>query len=173
MTTWMWILIFFIICQRLVELLIAKSNEKWMKDRGGIEKGEEHYKWFIYLHCLFFLSVMVEVMINGKPNHQLNYAFFFIFIAAQLCRIWCIYTLGRFWNTKIIVLPRVALIKKGPYKYVKHPNYIIVAVELFIIPMLFGAYISAFIFPVLHILLLKIRIPSEEKALAKATLSKP
>ncbi|WP_342028664.1 isoprenylcysteine carboxyl methyltransferase family protein [Oceanobacillus limi] len=169
----MWILIFFIICQRLVELVIAKRNERWMKARGGIEKGEAHYKWFIYLHILFFLSILIEVLIQDRSYHQLNYLFFFIFVLAQLGRIWCIHTLGRFWNTKIIVLPRVALIKKGPYKYVKHPNYVIVAVELFIIPMLFGAYLSAVTFPLLHILLLKIRIPSEEKALAKATLSKP
>ncbi|MFD2045822.1 isoprenylcysteine carboxyl methyltransferase family protein [Ornithinibacillus salinisoli] len=173
MTTWMWILIICIICQRIVELFIAKSNEKWMKARGGVERGEEHYKWFIYLHGLFFITTVVEVMINGRPSHQLNYFLFFIFIVAQFGRIWCIYSLGRFWNTKIIVLPRVALIRKGPYKYVKHPNYIIVAIELFTIPMLLGAYFSAIIFPILHILLLKIRVPSEEKALTKATLSKP
>lgn len=167
MEHWMWVLIFFIIGQRLVELVIAKNNEKWMKARGGIEAGSEHYKWFVYLHILFFISIMLEIF--SKPDHVtigFNYVYFTLFFAAQLTRIWCIYSLGRFWNTKIIILPRVALIKKGPYKYVKHPNYIIVAVELFIIPMLFGAYITAVVFPILHILLLRIRIPAEEKALA-------
>ncbi len=167
MALWIWALILLIIGQRLVELVIAKNNEKWMKARGGIEAGAEHYKWFIYLHTLFFLSVIVEILMKCN-NHEVvfNYVYFVVFIAAQLARFWCIYSLGRFWNTKIIVLPRVALIKKGPYKYVKHPNYIIVAVELFIIPMLFGAYLSAVIFPLLHIILLRIRIPAEEKALA-------
>ncbi|HLR40912.1 MAG TPA: isoprenylcysteine carboxylmethyltransferase family protein [Virgibacillus sp.] len=166
MTFWMWIVIFFIICQRLTELLIAKSNEKWMIERGGIKLGEEHYKWFILLHSLFFLSIMLEVLFQTERTQSLNVFLFVIFIVTQLGRIWCIATLGRFWNTKIIILPRVALIRKGPYKYVKHPNYIIVAVELFIIPLLFGAYFTAFLFPVLHFLLLKIRLPQEEKALA-------
>lgn len=170
MTNWMLTLLLIIIGQRLVELMIAKRNERWMLARGGIEKGAEHYKWFVLLHGLFFISLSFEAAIYNRDYFELNYVLLFLFIAAQLGRIWCIYTLGRFWNTKIIVLPRVALIKKGPYKYVKHPNYIIVGIELFIIPLLFGAYITAFVFPILHILLLKIRIPKEEKAL-NATLS--
>ncbi|GIO28414.1 isoprenylcysteine carboxyl methyltransferase family protein [Ornithinibacillus bavariensis] len=167
MQIWMWILILLIIGQRIIELVIAKNNEKWMKARGGIEAGSEHYKWFIYLHLLFFISLFLETI--AKLDNQeisFNYIYFLVFFAAQLARIWCISSLGRFWNTKIIVLPRVSLIRKGPYKYVKHPNYIIVAVELFVIPMLFGAYITAIVFPILHILLLRIRIPAEEKALA-------
>jgi methyltransferase len=167
MELWMSLLILIIIGQRLVELIIARNNEKWMKERGGIETGNEHYKWFIYLHTLFFLSVLLETLLKiDNQEIPFNYFYFLVFVAAQLARIWCIYSLGRFWNTKIIVLPRVALIKKGPYKYVKHPNYIIVAVELFIIPMLFGAYITAIVFPILHIMLLRIRIPAEEKALS-------
>lgn len=166
MAQWMWILIGIIIGQRLVELIIAKNNEKWMKERGGIEAGSEHYRWFIYLHTLFFLSILIESNIQQNSTMiSFNYVYFLVFLAAQLARIWCIYSLGRFWNTKIIVLPRVALIKKGPYKYVKHPNYIIVAVELFIIPMLFEAYITAIVFPIFHIMLLRVRIPAEEKAL--------
>jgi methyltransferase len=167
MELWMWIFILLIIGQRLVELVIAKKNEKWMKARGGIETGGEHYKWFIYLHTLFFMSILLEVLMKvNSQDIRFNYVYFVVFFAAQLARFWCIYSLGRFWNTKIIVLPRVSLIKKGPYKYVKHPNYIIVAVELFVIPMLFGAYVSAIAFPILHIILLRIRIPAEEKALA-------
>ncbi|WP_010094575.1 isoprenylcysteine carboxyl methyltransferase family protein [Ornithinibacillus scapharcae] len=170
MELWMWILLFFIIGQRLIELIIAKNNEKWMKARGGIEAGSDHYKWFVYLHVLFFISILLETI--SKPDHvtnSINYLYFTVFIAAQLARVWCIHSLGRFWNTKIIILPRVALIRKGPYKYIKHPNYVIVAVELFIIPMLFGAYITAIVFPILHISLLRIRIPAEEKALASTS----
>lgn len=166
MAIWMWIVILFIVCQRLIELMIAKSNERWMIERGGVKRGEEHYKWFILLHSLFFLSIVFEVGFQVDRTPSLNVFLLTIFIIAQLGRIWCIATLGRFWNTKIIVLPQVSLIKKGPYKYVKHPNYIIVAVELFIIPLLFGAYITAILFPMLHLFLLKVRIPSEEKALA-------
>ncbi|MBP1949610.1 isoprenylcysteine carboxyl methyltransferase family protein [Virgibacillus litoralis] len=170
MTTWMWLFIIAVIAQRLIELSIARRNERWMKDRGGIEKGGKHYKWFIWLHSIFFLSMIFEALLNNNNSTGINYFLITIFLLTQLGRIWCIHTLGKFWNTKIIVLPGVSLIKKGPYKYVKHPNYIIVAIELFVIPLLLGAYLTAFVFPLLHVLLLKIRIPREEKALTKATL---
>lgn len=169
MTAWMSAFVIVIIGQRLLELSIAKRNEKWMKDRGGMEQGKKHYKWFILLHVLFFLVTVLEAGANNPEERQLNYFLFLIFIAVQVGRIWCIYTLGKFWNTKIIVLPRVTPIKKGPYKYMKHPNYLIVLIELFVIPMLLGAYFSAILFPLAHLGLLKLRIPSEEKALTKAT----
>ncbi|MFC4557342.1 isoprenylcysteine carboxyl methyltransferase family protein [Virgibacillus kekensis] len=170
MTTWMWLFIITVIVQRLVELNIAKNNERWMKERGGVERGEKHYKWFIILHMAFFLSTITEGMFDNRGDIGLNYALLLLFLMTQAARIWCIQTLGRFWNTKVIVLPGVALIKKGPYKYIKHPNYLIVGIELFVIPFLIGAYVTACIFPVLHLFLLKVRIPREEKALTKATL---
>ncbi|HLS08245.1 isoprenylcysteine carboxyl methyltransferase family protein [Lentibacillus sp.] len=169
MTTWMWFFIVAVIIQRLVELSIARSNEKWMKRIGGIEKGEKHYKWFIMLHCCFFISIIIETSINKHVLTNVNYFLLIIFLVAQAVRVWCIHTLGKFWNTKVIVLPGVALIKKGPYKYIKHPNYIVVGVELFVIPMLVGAQLTALLFPVCHLLLLRVRILQEEKALTRAT----
>ena len=171
MIIWMWFFIIFIICQRLLELVVAKRNERWMKQRGGIEIGANHYRWFIVLHTLFFISIIAEIATNGFVYLQVNYFLLCLFILTQIGRVWCIYTLGRFWNTKIIVLPGVSLIKKGPYKYVKHPNYIIVGIELFIIPLLLGAYFTMIIFPILHIILLRIRVPSENKALNKKVMS--
>src|SRR5699024_9787181 len=103
---------------RLVELWIATNNERWMKARGGIEVGENHYKWFIILHLLFFISMLIEYKIKlGAYNGEIPFynLLFVRFLLAQLGRVWCIYSLGRFWNTKIIVLPKVALIRKGPY----------------------------------------------------------
>lgn len=161
------VVILFIIGQRFMELVIAKRNEEWMKQRGGLEIGQKHYKWFIILHTLFFLTLIFEVMAKREPI-TINYLLLVMFFLTQLARVWCIYTLGKFWNTKIIILPKVAPIKKGPYRYVKHPNYIIVGIELFIIPLLFGAVWTALIFPFMHILLLCIRIPQENAALAKA-----
>lgn len=165
----MWLFIIAVIAQRFIELYIAKRNEMWMKSRGGMEKGAKHYKLFILLHCLFFLSMILEATLDDHHFTGINYFLLSIFFLTQIVRIWCIQTLGKFWNTKVIVLPGVSLIKKGPYKYVKHPNYIIVAVELFVIPFLVGANITAVVFPILHVLLLRVRIPREEKALRKAT----
>ncbi|WP_077326606.1 isoprenylcysteine carboxyl methyltransferase family protein [Virgibacillus siamensis] len=168
MSVWIWLFILVVILQRIIELFIAKQNEIWMKGRGGVEKGEKHYKWFILLHCFFFLSMMTEVVVDGTSNMNFSYFWFSVFLLTQMCRIWCIQSLGRFWNTKVIILPGVALIRKGPYKYVKHPNYIIVAIELFVIPFMIGAQVTAVIFPILHIMLLRVRIPREEKALRNA-----
>src|SRR5690625_363596 len=133
-----YVIIFFIIGQRLTELYIANKNEQWMRARGGIEVGNEHYKWFILLHVFFFLFLIIEVNYNFIHSQISFHVFFFIlFFLAQVGRVWCILSLGRFWNTKIIVLPKVIFIKKGPYKYIKHPNYLIVLIELFVIPAMF------------------------------------
>ena len=171
MAIWMWMMLLIIISQRLGELVIAKNNEKWMKERGGIELGEGHYKWFIILHVFFFVSLFFESTLYNQVNRSLNYLLLFLFIVTQLGRVWCIASLGRFWNTKIIILPNVTLIRNGPYKYVKHPNYIIVGMELLIIPLMFGSYITAIVFPVLHYILLRVRIPKENKALESVTLN--
>lgn len=167
MPIFMWILLIIIISQRLIELIIARRNERWMKERGGIERGGKHYKLFVILHTVFFISILLEVTFRDVSNIELNYILLTLFIFTQGIRIWCIRTLGRFWNTKIIVSPQFSVVNEGPYKYVKHPNYIIVGIELLIIPLLFGVYVTAIVFPILHILLLTIRIPTEEKALAE------
>lgn len=159
-----------IMAQRAVELYIASKNERWMLGRGGIEVGQEHYRLFILLHILFFIFLPMEVGgVFTDFTLSFNSYFFILFCLAQIGRTWCIMSLGKFWNTKIIVLPKVVLIKKGPYKYIKHPNYVIVFVELIAIPAMFGAYLTAFLFPFLHLLLLTIRIPQEERALGRRT----
>lgn len=167
MSIWtLYILLIIVITQRIVELFIAKRNEKWMIDRGGKVLGEKHYKWIVGLHILFFVTLIVETDWSMQYV-ELNYMLLFIFFLTQFARYWCIVSLGKFWNTKIIVLPKVALIKKGPYKYMKHPNYLIVCMELIVIPLLFGAVWTTMIFPLLHIMIMFIRIPAENKALAK------
>lgn|SRR5690625_4014065 len=165
MNKWLWIILVFIILQRVIELMIAKRNEIWLKERGGIEKGAEHYKWFVIVHTLFFISIIIEIILQSNPILHLNYFLFIMFIIIQIGRFWCMYSLGKFWNTKVIILPGAPIIQKGPYKYIKHPNYIIVGFELFIVPLIFEAYITAIIFPILHLLLLRKRIPLENKAL--------
>ena len=153
-----------VIVERFVELKIASRNETWMKERGAVEKGKGHYKLFVALHIAFFVSLFIELQGIEVTFHPV---FFTFFMLAQLVRIWCITALGKFWNTKIIVLPNVAIIKKGPYKYMKHPNYVIVFIELFVLPAMFGAFMTASLFPLLHMLLLAVRIPIEEKALGR------
>ena len=158
-----------IIIQRLAELYLAKKNERWMKQNGGEEYGVRHYQLMVMIHSCFFLSLLLEVFFFEKTIHSLWIVWLALFVITQLGRIWVIYSLGKYWNTKIIVLPSSKTISKGPYKYLKHPNYLIVTLELLIIPLMFNAYITLICFFILNQLILAIRIPYEEKILAENT----
>ncbi|WP_079480005.1 isoprenylcysteine carboxyl methyltransferase family protein [Halobacillus salinus] len=155
----------FLIFQRLSELAIAKSNKKWMLERGGREIGQEHYFLFILLHTLFFVSILVEFSLTDFSWSYVTWIALTFFSFLQLLRIYCIATLGRRWNTRIIIIPEEKPIQKGLYRFMSHPNYTIVFFELIAIPLLFHAYITAVIFPVFHLLILRIRIPAENRAL--------
>ena len=143
------------------ELMIAKRNERHMKQKGAIEFGQSHYPFIVAVHSLFFVSLIIEVALlhkNLSPNWPVFLTFFLL---AQMGR--------PFWNTKIIVLPEANIVKKGPYQYVKHPNYIIVTIELIVIPLLFQAYMTAILFTIFNAVILAIRIPTEERALKQLT----
>jgi methyltransferase len=158
-----------IIIQRLAELRIAKNNEKWMKGQGGIEFGQKHYRLMVGIHILFFLSYIMEVTYfykNISPYWPILICFFLI---TQAGRVWALTSLGRFWNTKIIVLPNAEVVMKGPYKFLKHPNYVIVTLEFLIIPLIYQAYVTTILFSFLNLWILSIRIPEEEKALKEHT----
>jgi methyltransferase len=158
-----------IILQRFAELVIAKQNEKWMKIHGGVEFGHKHYRIMVGLHSLFFLFLIGEVYYFNKELSPIWPVLVTFFIITQAGRVWALTSLGRYWNTKIIVLPNAEVIVKGPYKYLKHPNYVIVTLEFIIIPLLFQAYLTCIVFSLLNIWILSIRIPEEEKALTKLT----
>lgn len=159
----------FVICQRLAELMIARKNEKWMKENGAIEYGSKHYPAMVLIHIGFLVSVIFEV---GYFNLELSPLWGMVltgFIVTQLIRVWALKSLGPFWNTKIIVLPGANIIKKGPYRFIRHPNYLIVTLELILIPVLFQAYFTAILFTLCNFVILYIRIPLEEKALKEWT----
>ncbi|WP_144547364.1 isoprenylcysteine carboxyl methyltransferase family protein [Bacillus sp. X1(2014)] len=163
------IIIGFIVLQRVVELGIAKQNEKWMKNQGAIEFGKNHYRFMVFMHVLFFICLIAEEVYG---NRELSYFWLIllsVFFGAQIIRIWVITSLGRYWNTKILVLRDAKVIKKGPYLYIKHPNYFVVAIELAVVPLLFNCYITACLFTILNGIILMIRIPEEEKALKELT----
>ncbi|RIW33088.1 hypothetical protein D3H55_11920 [Bacillus salacetis] len=166
----MFYLLFSVIAiQRLVELIIAKRNEKWMKAKGAREYGQNHYRLMVLIHLLFFTSLLAEQSVGRQELNEYWPSLFILFLAAQAGRVWVIASLGRYWNTKIIVLPQADIIAKGPYKFIKHPNYLIVTVELIVIPLIFNAYWTLFIFALLNQFILSIRIPVEERALADTT----
>lgn len=155
----------FILVQRLVELVLAKSNEQWMKKQGAEEFGKSHYPWIVALHVLFLICFLIEKLVFNKGLSPYWPWILPIFFLSQAARLWVIASLGRYWNTKILVLPDAEVIRKGPYRFLKHPNYAVVSLELFIIPLLFNAFISALLFSLLNAAILAVRIAEEEKAL--------
>lgn len=156
-----------IILQRLLELSIAKRNGQAIKKMGGFEVGRMQYPFFILLHSLFFLSLIGEfTWRNPSALPAWWWTPFFFFLTAQGLRYWAIRSLGLFWNTRIYLLPGTSLTPKGPYRYIRHPNYLAVMIELLSIPLIFGLYRTAILFSILNFPLLLWRIKVEEKALS-------
>ncbi|MFD1206915.1 isoprenylcysteine carboxyl methyltransferase family protein [Sporosarcina contaminans] len=158
-----------VILQRIIELFVARRNERWMKSKGAIEAGEGHYPFMVAMHIAFFVSLIAEVVFFNRSVSAIWIVWLSLFVIAQVFRVWCLLSLGKYWNTKIIVLPNAEVVRKGPYKWLRHPNYIIVATELIVLPLLFNAYFTALLFTCLNIWMMTVRIPAEEKALAEVT----
>lgn len=155
--------ILFIILLRLAELLHSKRNEKWLIAHSAVESGQNHYPYIIALHTLFMLSLLTEFYYS--PDASFNPLIFFIYLLLISFKTWVILSLGNFWNTKIYRIQDAPLVKTGPYKYLKHPNYLIVIGEIAIIPMTFHLYHTAILFTVLNAIMLCIRIRVENKVL--------
>ncbi len=148
--------------QRIVELYIAHRNTKKLMARGGFEIGSGHYPLIVALHAIW-LAGLWYLVIYQNPGVSLPWIFAYLVLEAA--RGWIIAALGSRWTTRIIVVPGEDLVDAGPYKYFRHPNYMVVAGEIFILPMAFGFWLYAIIFAALNIVLLWWRIRSEEEAL--------
>ena len=164
-----YIILSIVIVQRLLELVIAKRNEKNMRAQGAYEVGASHYPLMILLHVSFFISLLVEVTTFNLTPSPLFLVFLILFLCVQGLRVWCLTSLGSFWNTKIIILPGANVVTKGPYKYLRHPNYLVVSMEIALLPLMFEAYFTAICFTILNAMMLSVRIPTEERALKEAT----
>jgi len=164
MTEWQAALWGVVICERMGELILAQRNARWMKQQGGYEIGRSHYPLFIVLHVFFLISLWIEA--QSPPDWW--FIPFGVFLLAQLLRFWVIRTLGKYWNTRIWVVPGQPIQKQGPYRYIRHPNYVVVIIELLTLPLVFQAYFTALWTTLLNAyLLFKIRIPMEEEALSQ------
>lgn len=153
----------FIILLRVGELLLSKSNEKWLLQNGAVEYGKQHYPFIVALHVSFIISLIVEYSAQQTSSYSLFFLLFYFLLLAF--KTWVILSLGKFWNTKIYHIPNVPLIKKGPYKYFKHPNYLVVIAEIAVIPLVFHLYYTAIIFTLLNTIMLFVRIKEENKTL--------
>jgi len=152
----------FVIGQRLGELWLARRNTLRLRGQGAVEVGAAHYPLFILLHAAWIISIAVIVPIDAPANLPL----LAIFLLLQLGRIWVIASLGRYWTTRIISLPGAKLVRSGPFKLIRHPNYLIVAAEIAVLPLVFGAWQLAAIFSLLNASLILHRIRVEDEALS-------
>lgn len=146
---------------RLAELIHARRNTVLLIARGGVEYGQSHYPFFIILHGSWLLSLLFVVPANAASHMPL----LTVFVALQFCRIWVIITLGPYWTTRIITAPTFPLVTRGPYKFMKHPNYAIVCAEIAILPLAFGAWKLALLYSALNIVLISWRVRVESEAL--------
>ena len=158
-------LVALLITQRVLELLLAEKNRRWSLAHGGVESGQQHYPVIVGMHVLYYGSLIFERHYFSRAWNPAWPLWLGILILAQVLRIWVIVTLGRLWNTRIIVIPGRSLVRSGPYRFVRHPNYVVVAVELAAVALLCGAYLTALCFTVANALVLRVRIREEELAL--------
>lgn len=148
--------------QRLLELLYAQRNTRALLARGGREIGREHYPLFVVLHAAW-LAAIVLALPRPPTIHWLPLA---AYAVLEVLRVWTVLSLGPYWTTRIITLPEAPLVTRGPYRFLRHPNYLIVMGEILLLPLCFGEIWIAVAFTVLNAGLLAWRIRTEEAALA-------
>ncbi len=155
--------------ERLVELVLSQRNAARAFARGGVETGRGHYRVMVVLHSLFLVACGAEVLGLSRPFPGApGYAALGVALAAQALRYWAIASLGEHWNTRVIVVPGLSPVTRGPYRYLRHPNYVAVVLELAAVPLLHGAWVTALVFSLANALLLRVRIRAEESALGTA-----
>ncbi|MCU1438297.1 MAG: hypothetical protein JWP66_1384 [Naasia sp.] len=153
--------------ERLVEMVLSARNARWAFELGGVEYGKAHFPWMVALHTGLLAACVAEAVLTERPFLPwLGWPALALVVAAQVLRYWCIASLGRQWNTRVIVVPGLQLQTRGPYRWLSHPNYVVVVLEGIALPLVHTAWVTAIAFTVLNaILLLRFRIPVEERAL--------
>ncbi len=151
-----------VVAQRLIELVIAQRNTKRLLAEGAHEVAPGHYPLIVMTHVTWLLALFAWVPVYQST---VDAAWLGVYIALQAGRVWVMLSLGRYWTTRIISVPHAPLIKRGPYKYLRHPNYVVVALEIAVLPLVIGAWPIAVFFSILNAVVLWIRINAENEAL--------
>jgi methyltransferase len=152
--------------QRIAELAISARHTRSLLARGAREHGRGHFPAMVALHALFPAALLTEVLILDARPGALAPLWIALFLAAQALRAAAMRALGEFWTARVIVLPGAPLLRRGPYRLVRHPSYLAVAIELFVAPLMFGAWRTALAFTAANLIVLAVRIRCEERALA-------
>jgi methyltransferase len=154
--------------ERLAELVVSKRHAAWAFSRGGVERGQGHYPFMVLLHTSLLVGAVAEVWIADRPFlPALGWTMLAVVVLSQALRWWCIATLGNQWNTRVIVVPGLPLVRRGPYRLVPHPNYVAVVAEGLALPLVHTAWVTAIAFTVVNAALLAERIRVENRALSE------
>ena len=150
----------FVTIQRLGELVLARRNTERLLAKGAFEIAPEHYPLIVATHTAWLAALWFVA-----PWHEVNLPLLAVFILLQLGRLWVLATLGERWTTRIIILPGAPLVRGGPYRFVSHPNYLVVAGEILVLPLAFGLPLLALLFTAINAIMLTVRIRAEHAAL--------
>ena len=151
-----------VLLQRVVELVLARRNTVQLRRLGAVEVDAEGYPFFVLLHAGWLVSLALFVPASSTPVWPL----LGLFALLQLCRFWVISSLGRYWTTRIVTLPDAPLVQAGPFRWFRHPNYLLVIAEIAVLPLAFGAVPIAVSFSAVNLILIIRRIWIEESVLA-------
>lgn len=151
----------FVTLQRLLEMQLAESHTRKLLAEGGVEYGREHYAFIVALHATWLAALWW-----WGPGRPISIPFLILFALLQAGRVWVIHSLGERWTTRIILKPGAPLVRRGPYRFVDHPNYLVVIGEMAVLPLVFGLWQIALLFSALNAIVLTIRIRAENRALA-------
>jgi methyltransferase len=158
----LWAMLAFVVPQRLAELAWARHNTTQLRRHGAVEADAGGYPYFVALHAGWLASLALAVPLPTPGNWLL----LGLFALLQPARLWVILSLGRYWTTRIVTLPERPLVRAGPYRWVRHPNYLIAAAEIALLPLAFGASAIAVAFSALNLVLLARRVAIEDRTLA-------
>ncbi|MFG2874795.1 isoprenylcysteine carboxyl methyltransferase family protein [Streptomyces sp. NPDC048337] len=164
--TWYLLLIGLVVLERLAELVTARRHRAWSLAQGGREYGRGHYPAMVALHTALLVGCVVEPLAADRPFVPvLGWSALAVVVAAQALRWWCVASLGPRWNTRVLIVPGLPLVERGPYRLLRHPNYVAVVMEGLALPLVHTAWLTALGFTVLNLALLRVRIGCEEAAL--------
>jgi methyltransferase len=148
--------------QRLAELIYAERNTRALLERGAVEVGRAHYPLIVAVHA----GWLVAIVLCLPRALSINWFLVAVFAGLQALRVWVLATLGPYWTTRIITLKDAPLVRRGPYRFLRHPNYAVVAGEIAVLPLAFGEVWVAIVFTILNTALLALRIRRENGALS-------
>lgn len=152
--------------ERIAELVVSSRHVRAAKARGGVERGLGHYPVMVALHTGLLAGAVVEVWLADRLFQPwLGWPMVAVVVAAQALRWWCIRTLGPSWSTRVVVVPGAPLVHAGPYRFLRHPNYVAVVAEGVALPLVHTSWVTALVFTAANAVVLRTRIRCEDTAL--------